>query len=123
AVYVAAEADADRAAVVFEERLEVADRLGAHEDAEGVRLVRNLHVAGGTAGELEEDAAGGPSFVQLAGRVEEAWAVAGGGGDVELVRDGLANLCDPLIPFLCLAEILSQCDVVARLDLGEERRD
>src|SRR5205085_7337216 len=57
-------------------------------------LVGNGDVVRVRRGDLEEDAAGGPALVQLAGRVQEARAVARGGRAARRVAQVRANLLD-----------------------------
>jgi hypothetical protein len=55
----------------------VAGRLGVDESAEGVRPARDVAVVRVIGGELQEPARVRAALVQLAGRVQEARAVAG----------------------------------------------
>ena len=77
-VRVGAEVDPDDRQVVRFDRREVARRLGVDELAERVRPARDVQVGRVIRGQLEEPADRGAALVQLAGRVEEARAVAGG---------------------------------------------
>ena len=64
-------------------------------------------VAPRSAGELEEHAVVAAAFVQLAGRVEEARAVAARRGDAQLARDRLADRGELLVARDRLAEVLA----------------
>src|SRR5579872_438885 len=73
---------AEHTAPVGEEALPVADGLGGDERAEVVVLPRDRHLGGRAGGhDLEGHDRVGTALVQLAGRVEEARAVAGRRGD------------------------------------------
>ena len=75
---VAPEVDSQDRQVVRLDGGEVAGRLGVDELAEGVRPARDRPVDGMVGGQLEEPADRRAALVELAGRVEEARAVAGG---------------------------------------------
>ncbi len=64
--------------IVRLDRPEVTCRLGIDELTERVRPVRDLAVLGMVGGQLDEPADGCATLVELAGRVQEARAVAGG---------------------------------------------
>ena len=70
----------DHRAVVPPQGLAVAVRLGVDQLAERVRPARDRAIVGVVGGELQEDACRGAALMELAGRVQEAWAVAGGRG-------------------------------------------
>ena len=79
---VVAEVHAQGAAAVVEQGLQVAEGLGILEGAEGVGAAGQGQVLGVIVGELNEQAGVGAALVVLAGAVQEAWAVARGGGQV-----------------------------------------
>ena len=66
--------DAEGAATVAAQALEVPEGLGVFEHAEGERLVRDGQVLGIVGGNLKEDAAVRAALVKLAGRMQEARA-------------------------------------------------
>ena len=74
----AVERDPLRGQLVRAERLEVADRLGVLEAGEAVGGARDLDVGLGVVDELQEAPGRRAALVQLAGRVQEARAVAEG---------------------------------------------
>ena len=75
----------DRQLVALE-RGEVTVGLGVDELAEGVRPAGDVAVVRVVGRQLEEAADRWAALVQLAGRVEEARAVAGGRGDMRWRR-------------------------------------
>ena len=99
---VSADMQAQGAAAMLVERFDVAHRLGADEGAEGVVLAGDGQVAAGVARYLDEHARVGPSFVQLAGGVEKARAIAEGGGHFEGIADAMraswkSSSCSPVL--------------------------
>src|SRR5437763_4244497 len=123
AVGVLAEVDAEQPPVARGERLVIADGLRAAQHAEAESLAGDGHVLAAAAGELQEHAVVRAAFVQLTGGVEEARAVAGGGGDAQLARDGLADGGDGLVARRTRRDVLGERDVIARLDFRQQRGD
>ena len=86
-VHVGAQVQAKDAAAPRGERPEVAQGLGLGERGEAEGTVGDWQDLAVISGQLEEEARGGPPFMELAGRVEEAGAVAGRRGDLERVAE------------------------------------
>ena len=76
---------------------EVAGRLGVDELAEGVRPARDRDVGRMVRGQLEEPADRRAALVELAGRVQEARAVAGGRGAAGPVAEQRPDPGDGLV--------------------------
>src|SRR5437763_7758851 len=79
------EVDAQHAAAVSPQRLQLAQRLGPLELAERVRLASYRHVDLVVGRQQQVDARAWTTLVELTGRVEIARPVAGRGRDVEPV--------------------------------------
>src|SRR5579885_3596567 len=112
--------DADDAALVVFERVEVAERLGRFQDAEGVRLAGDSHIVPILAGELDEDAVVCAAFVQLARGMQEARAVADGGGHLIEVAQADAQGFQRAFRLRVLLHVGHDGDIVAGLDLAQE---
>jgi hypothetical protein len=89
--------------------LQVPDRLGVLQVAEGVAGVGDLHVLVAVVDELHEEAVGRTALVHLSGRVEEAGAIAEGGGRFGPSADPRPHLGDRRV------------ELRRRLDVGHER--
>ena len=76
------------------QRFQVADRLGVLERRERVRLAGDLDVLGPVVEQLQEAPGLRAALVELAGRVQEARAVAERGRRLRRVADRLAQLGD-----------------------------
>src|SRR6266508_2806420 len=72
------------------QRLHIADRLRLLQHREGERLAGNRNVADVLLHDLQKHTGLRTAFVELAGRVQEAWTVTRGGRDLRLVADRAA---------------------------------
>src|SRR5919205_495532 len=88
---IALEADALGRQAVVAQGLPVPGGLGVLQRAEAVAGARDLGVLVAVVHQLEEDPGRRPPLVQLAGRVQEAGAVAEGGGAPGAIPDRLAK--------------------------------
>src|SRR3954468_11715832 len=114
------QADPDHRQVVVLQRVEVADRLRVLQVAEGVARARDLHVFVAVVHELNEQAGGRTTLVELAGRVQEPRSVAEGGGGLGLVADGRPQLVHRGIELLARLEVAHDRHVVGRRRLVQD---
>src|SRR5262249_54992472 len=121
AVDVGAEVEAQHAAVVSSEHIEIAERLGALQRAEAEALVGNPPIAL-VAHDLEEYAAIGSALVELPGGVEEARAVAERGGGARAPLDSLANRLQGAVARRCGVEEGEEREVVTRTEQARQPR-
>src|SRR5205085_5086661 len=111
------------AAAARRERTKIAERLRLLQGVEGVRLARNRHVARVGRGQLQVDACVWAAFVELAGRVQEARAVARRGRALGRIAQVRANRLDDLFVLRRLFDVVEKRDVVAGLDARQMRFD
>ena len=90
-VDVGAQVDAQRAAAAALEHLQIAQRLRVAQGGEGVALAGDGQIGRRVRGQLQEDARVRAALVQLAGRVQEARAVADGRRVARAVAAGDAH--------------------------------
>ena len=114
------EGDAGDAAAGGVEGVEVAEGLGLGEDAEIIGSARNWQRVVRLGGDVEEEAGGRATLVQLAGGVEVAGAVAECGGDAMALHDAAADAVYGV--FECGRRLDEGEDgkVIAGAGLGEE---
>ena len=110
---VVAEAHAKRPAPVCPQGREVAARLRALEDAEAVRLARDLDIVGVVPQDLQEQTAVGAALVELPRGVQVPRAVADGGGEVEAVAQPQAHRLELLPDGRARGQVGLKGDVVA----------
>ena len=98
---------------------EVARRLGVDELAERVRPAGDLEVGRVIRGQLEEPADRGAALVELAGRVEEARAVAGRGRPLRLVAQQRPDPGDGVVTFRGRRDERLEAEIRVRPAAGE----
>ena len=121
-VYLEREVQARSATIALVQRFEIAEGLRALERLER-RHPRNREIERRVGGELEEDARVRAALVELAGRVQEARAETDGGRDLERVANLQPDVVQRQLVRVVHLDVRRERDVVARLDLREDRGD
>ncbi len=114
---------ADGAATVLLQRLQVAQRLRVLQRAETVWLAGDGYILRVLRRDLDEQAGVGPALVQLPGRMQETRPEAQRRRDVQAVAQREASPLKLTLNRFVVGQIGHDRHVVARLHLLEERGD
>src|SRR5207245_1883503 len=118
----AAQLHAQHVAAMLLERPEVAQGLSPLQCGERVRLSGDLQVLAVVLYDLEEKARGWATFVKLAGRVQAAGAVAGGGGQPGLLTYSFPDLAQRRLRGRVASRVSHDREVGVRPGLAQQLR-